>query len=311
MQALRLTHVNADSRGRIIVALVHAGSAGGFREGDTMRDILVYADDFQEWNHGVEYAARLAAAERAALTALFVYPTPAYMMPACTTPALLAAMVERTQRIEQEALAAEGRFLEWTRGIGVAKSSWHVAEGFPPEALARLGNWHDLLVFERNDEMPWESAGDLGALILRIGLPCIVVPPGSTHDPGEIECVVLGWNGTPEALRSAYAARPWLRRAKRVVVLSGRQRDPSGEVDWHPPLDVLTYLKRHDIEHEVQQLSADDADAGPALLAAAAAFRADLLVMGAYGRNRFSEWVFGGATRHVLRNARIPVLFLH
>jgi len=33
--------------------------------------------------------------------------------------------------------------------------------------------------------------------------------------------------------------------------------------------------------------------------------------MGAYGRTRFSEWIFGGATRHVLGNACIPVLMRH
>jgi nucleotide-binding universal stress UspA family protein len=33
--------------------------------------------------------------------------------------------------------------------------------------------------------------------------------------------------------------------------------------------------------------------------------------MGAYGRNRFSEWIFGGATRHVLGHADIPVFMRH
>jgi nucleotide-binding universal stress UspA family protein len=195
--------------------------------------------------------------------------------------------------------------------LGVRKAGWHVAEGFPPDALARLGNWHDLLVFERNDEMPWESAGELGALILRIGMPCIVVPPAGVHDPARLECVALAWNGTPEALRAAHAARNWLQRARRVVVLSGRRRQPAHALEWHPPFDVLSYLKQHEIRAEVHEVAADDADAGPALLGAAAALHADLLVMGAYGRSRFSEWIFGGATRHVLGNARIPVLLRH
>ena len=36
---------------------------------------------------------------------------------------------------------------------------------------------------------------------------------------------------------------------------------------------------------------------------------ADLLVMGAYGHTRLRELIFGGATRHVLHEAAIPVLF--
>jgi nucleotide-binding universal stress UspA family protein len=31
--------------------------------------------------------------------------------------------------------------------------------------------------------------------------------------------------------------------------------------------------------------------------------------MGAYGHSRLREFVFGGATRHVLREAPLPVLF--
>jgi nucleotide-binding universal stress UspA family protein len=52
-----------------------------------------------------------------------------------------------------------------------------------------------------------------------------------------------------------------------------------------------------------------DGNAGEVLLAQAAAHAADLLVMGAYGHTRLREMVFGGATRHVLREATLPVLF--
>ena len=52
-----------------------------------------------------------------------------------------------------------------------------------------------------------------------------------------------------------------------------------------------------------------DGDAGEVLFAQAAAQAADLLVMGAYGHTRLRELVFGGATRHVLREATLPVLF--
>jgi nucleotide-binding universal stress UspA family protein len=47
---------------------------------------------------------------------------------------------------------------------------------------------------------------------------------------------------------------------------------------------------------------------GATLLDAAGAENADLLVMGAYGHSRLREIVLGGATRDVLRHARLPVL---
>jgi nucleotide-binding universal stress UspA family protein len=36
-----------------------------------------------------------------------------------------------------------------------------------------------------------------------------------------------------------------------------------------------------------------------------------LLVMGAYGRWRWREWVFGGATHYVLHHTAGPVLMVH
>jgi len=39
--------------------------------------------------------------------------------------------------------------------------------------------------------------------------------------------------------------------------------------------------------------------------------RADLLVMGAYGRSRLRERILGGATRRVLSQATLPVLMQH
>ncbi len=44
------------------------------------------------------------------------------------------------------------------------------------------------------------------------------------------------------------------------------------------------------------------------LLSRAAAFSSDLIVMGAYGHSHLSEWIFGGVTRTVLREAELPVL---
>ena len=52
-------------------------------------------------------------------------------------------------------------------------------------------------------------------------------------------------------------------------------------------------------------------NAGEALLQRASDGGTDLLVMGAYGHSRMREFVFGGATRHVLRHAKIPVLMSH
>jgi nucleotide-binding universal stress UspA family protein len=50
---------------------------------------------------------------------------------------------------------------------------------------------------------------------------------------------------------------------------------------------------------------------GETLLACAEDFGANLLVMGCYGHTRLREFVFGGASRHVLNHMSIPVLMSH
>ena len=57
-----------------------------------------------------------------------------------------------------------------------------------------------------------------------------------------------------------------------------------------------------------------DASAGPAgdpLVDDAAKAGAGLLVMGAYGRSRVRETIFGAATRSVLNESALPVLMAH
>jgi nucleotide-binding universal stress UspA family protein len=59
---------------------------------------------------------------------------------------------------------------------------------------------------------------------------------------------------------------------------------------------------------EVRRLSSGGEDVGRLLLSQAAAFGADLVVMGAYGHSHLNAWMFGGVTRTILREAGLPVL---
>lgn len=73
---------------------------------------------------------------------------------------------------------------------------------------------------------------------------------------------------------------------------------------------MADYLTRAGLSVEVVWLTLNDRDVGEVLLEAASDKNV-LLVMGAYGRWRWREWVFGGATHHVLRHAASPVLMAH
>jgi nucleotide-binding universal stress UspA family protein len=78
-----------------------------------------------------------------------------------------------------------------------------------------------------------------------------------------------------------------------------------------PELDIVDYLNHQGVSAHARDLSDSDTDAGAAILKAAAESGADLIVMGAFGRSRFKEWILGGATRHVLENMTVPVFMAH
>ena len=65
------------------------------------------------------------------------------------------------------------------------------------------------------------------------------------------------------------------------------------------------------LQRQAQTFDSDGAEAGVKLLAAAHGARGDMLVMGAYGRSAWREFLLGGATRHVITHLDLPVLMGH
>lgn len=272
-----------------------------------MRDILANASNHQTWGTDLAYAAGLAARLGASLTGVYVYPSPMTLVPPYASGGLLETILENARETERNALAAAEPFVTWAQARGVAHAAWQIAEGNLPLTLAHMGNWHDLLVLGRDVDAPWGTPADVGAVVLASGLPCLVVPEGVTEV--KLDTVALAWNGAIEGMRAIHAALPLLVLAKRVVLLAGIERERFVEKGWKPPFEIETYLSAHGITAERREISASDDNAGEALLSACKSVNADLLVMGAYGRSRFSEWVYGGATRDILAGTKIP-LFL-
>jgi nucleotide-binding universal stress UspA family protein len=104
-----------------------------------------------------------------------------------------------------------------------------------------------------------------------------------------------------------WAILPWLRHAEAVRVLH------AGEYQRRGPgaAEAIAYLALHGIAADTAEFQPVNRDVGAGLLAAADAFGADLLGMGAYSHSRLRQMILGGVTRHVLGHARIAVLMAH
>lgn len=270
-----------------------------------MNEILVYAREHITYNLAVHYAARLAAAQAASLTGIFVVPD---YLGAALEPELLAELVGEMRRSVEDAIAAKPSFRDMATSLGVDVVDWWVVEGRADEALAQASLCHDLLLLDHAGEETGRGS-DLPGIVLRAGTPCLVLPRGD-YRWHAVERVALAWNGSPEALRAMHAALPFL-RGQQVLLMRGEERAAYPGLAWHPPFDVATYLRGHGATVEERCIEAKADTVGTALLDEARHYRADMLVMGAYGRSRFSEWVLGGATRDVLQWAELPLLLRH
>lgn len=277
-----------------------------------MTDVLVRAQTLGHWDAGVEAAARLAATFRGALTAVHVVPIG---MPPVTTydPGMLAAAAAmEAERQVQEAEGHADDFMAWAASIGARNPIWLASTGDAAQALEYVAGCHDLVVapLDPAADDPWAHVGGVGRITIATRLPTLVMPPNCTVE-SVFGTVAVAWNGRPGASRALHAALPFVSRAQRVSVLTS---EAPRIAPMRRSFCLEDWLARHRPDAEIHALG-DIGDGGEptgaALLDATRRVQADLLVMGAYGHARFSEWVLGGVTRHVLTHADRPLLMRH
>lgn len=274
-----------------------------------MRDILAYANNYRTITPSMRYAAELAKMFPSSLSGLYVQ-EPITLAPSIEAVQLAAEIYKFTEEQVQAAREMRATFKAWASGLGISENEWMIVEGALTRVLPQAANWHDLLVLGIGGEAEWESVGKVGEVLLTCSSPCVVVPAAHTTAT-TCKNIAIAWNGSSESVRALHAALPLLKRAERVTVIHGVVDFPFLPDAWIPPIDLEAYLARHGVAIERRAIDVSEDKAGDALLAVAAEIRADLLVMGAYGKTRLSEWFFGGATRHVLENSRIPLFMRH
>jgi nucleotide-binding universal stress UspA family protein len=182
------------------------------------------------------------------------------------------------------------------------------AEVAPGEDLVGdHGRTFDVIVMSRPDAdtaAPYHRAIESG--LFESGRPVLLSPPVA---PKQIATnIMIHWNGSTEQARTNALAMPLLRLAGRVTVLTviGGQDVPGPSAD-----QVRKQLRYNGIAAEPMTIELEGRSTGEAILAAASAQGCDLLVKGAFTRNRLRQMIFGGATRHVMHHADLPVLMAH
>ncbi|MFZ0125230.1 MAG: universal stress protein [Xanthobacteraceae bacterium] len=220
------------------------------------------------------------------------------------------------QETIEEAKKAKAMFEAFMQEQGVPRSS-QAASGLSfswlddaPEGEDIVGSYgrvFDLIVLSRPDAT---SLGlhhrALESGLFESGRPILLSP---TSPPKQIATnVLIAWNGSTEQTRAIAFAMPLLQRAERVKVLT----IPGGAGVPGPSGEQLTRsLQRNGIPATPLTVELDGRSTGETVLAAAASEDCDLLIKGAYTQSRLRQLTFGGATRHILANATLPVFLAH
>ena len=217
---------------------------------------------------------------------------------------LAAAAAEQIEARRRRALAVYRKYVDETatatRGFSLA---WAEDDGRPGEVMARHAVGADLTVTARPDGDA-ERVEVFEAALFQGGGPVLSVPPGAAAVGGQH--ITVAWDGGAPAGRALRSARPLLRQAEAVTVLTVR----SGR-EAAAPSAVVDSLTRIGVAARAEVVDAADQPIGTALLSAAADRDCDMLVAGAYGHNRVRELILGGTTRDLVQRCPVPTWFSH
>jgi nucleotide-binding universal stress UspA family protein len=229
----------------------------------------------------------------------------------------ISSEVDRTleregQERREQARALFSAFMR-QHGVGLGaggtadgpSAEWREEAGRQNAVVGMLGRVFDLIVVERPAKLASLAEATLEDALFESGRPVLMAPPTPPKSIGE--CMVIAWNGSTETARTVALAMPYLQQAGRVQVLSiegAMQPGPSGD-------DLAAALRRRGIGATSRVVPATARHAGEVFLTEAKAAGCDLLVKGAYTQSRLRQMIFGGATRHIIMEAEIPVLLAH
>lgn len=202
-----------------------------------------------------------------------------------------------------EEVAAKNGFELIRRARTAPGALWAERVGSPGVLLSIMGPVSDLVVVSRPRRRGDIADMFLNAALVESGCPVLVMPQNGRKTVGRKICI--GWNQSGEAAAAVKSALPALARAARVTIVSCGKEDRVGPKS----AQLAAYLLQWGIKTE--RVRTPGRDVEKELLASYKEAGSDLLIAGAYSRNRWRERVFGGTTQYLIRKARIPVLMQH
>jgi nucleotide-binding universal stress UspA family protein len=214
-----------------------------------------------------------------------------------------AAVKSRLKGLEDEFRAAMKK-----RAV---EAEWRCGEDFPTRFVVRQARACDILVVGEGargglvDPFVQVNASDL---VMQVGRPLLVVP--ETCNWLDLRSVLVAWKDTAEARRAVSDALPLLGQAKEVTVAEIVEDEAEREAALSRVGDVTAWLSRHGVSAS-PLVPEQSGDAAAQLERIASEVGAGVVVAGAYGHSRLSEWILGGVTRQLIKPSNRCSLLSH
>jgi nucleotide-binding universal stress UspA family protein len=212
---------------------------------------------------------------------------------------------EQARRLFREFMNAKGVPIgPMAPGHNGPSASWREEDGRQNAVVGMIGRVYDLILVEQPEKLASIAEATLEDALFESGRPVLMVPKRSPPTLGEV--VAIAWNGSTETAVTVAMGMPFLKQAKRVVVVSvGPQHMPEPGPEGE---ELASALERHGLEVSLRTAYGRQKAQGESFLKAAMEAGADLLLKGAYTQSRIRQMIFGGGTRHIIMEAKIPVL---
>jgi nucleotide-binding universal stress UspA family protein len=278
-----------------------------------MKTILIPTEDHDAMPAVLEAARLIAQRFDSTMEGFAVHPAPADFVAVDPVSSLTIASTHADdEEVERGAQRLFEGFMR-THGVPDAKAGpaayshrWVRSEALGDAFIGSHGRLFDLIALGRPGRAPRDPRmPPLEAALFESGRPVLIAPSTVPQVIGRN--VLVAWNGSTEQTRTTAFALPLLRMAETVTLLSvegGMTPGPTGD-------EFAQYLRLNGIAVTAMTVSLGKRTTGEVILDTAKARGCDLLVKGAYTQSRLRQMVFGGATRHILATATLPVLMAH
>jgi nucleotide-binding universal stress UspA family protein len=190
------------------------------------------------------------------------------------------------------------------QGHNGPSASWREEDGRQNAVVGLIGRVFDLILVEQPEKLASIAEATLEDALFESGRPVLMVPPQAPAKMGEV--IAIAWNGSTETALTVALGMPFLQQARHVAIVAvGPQHMPEPGPEGE---ELARTLERYGIDVSLRTAYGRQKPQGESFLKEALAAGADLLFKGAYTQSRIRQMIFGGATRHIIMEANIPVL---